>query len=512
MESPAPAIQNDSYVYKLAGESNDTGSGVERVVFYYMRKAGKTKETLTNGEMILDPLIDISGSNYAPAKVAMPGSFDPVADGGIDRLEITQDSKTYYLYAYKVAGSTTAGTFTAKEKTLDAHVRTGGLIYIDGLYRKITAKTTTTATFEPALTEAKDDITAWFPIAQVIDTQISEKTSDTAAHPFVFEDNKDDGDLMPESFNKISDTWYWDASIHSDNLPDGPISLVILAFDEAGNVNGTTINTKVTNNAPRLAKLFLATDLNSNDKFENEEFEVYNIVGKTGQEQAAYELDFKSFGQEYGSGIFTAKNKLAVVPELVGGNGAITLVAKKDAKSKAPVTSAAGTSVSAIASATAADTSAMSLTKIGSPAYEVTADIFEAAKAGNNFYAYVLTNNQLTGKDSPTESDDGTNKPFSFTFWDSTEETTSGTDSQNSVLWVKNFTFDLVDGIAPTVVVNPFYWKTLNSNSIYESDKINSDESYAVSSTGDLQGHIELEADWKTTKAYTDNEAAAEKN
>lgn len=509
-ESPAPAIQNDSYVYKLAGESNDTGSGVERVVFYYMRKAGKTKETLTNGEMILDPLIDISGSDYAPAKVAMPGSFDSVADGGIDRLEITQDSKTYYLYAYKVAGNTTAGTFTAKEKTLDAHVRTGGLIYIDGLYRKITAKTATTATFEPALTEAKDDITAWFPIAQVIDTQISEKTSDTAAHPFVFEDNKDDGDLMPESFNKISDTWYWDASIHSDNLPDGPISLVILAFDEAGNVNGTTINTKVTNNAPRLAKLFLATDLNSNDKFENEEFEVYNIVGKTGQEQAAYELDFESFGQEYGSGIFTAKNKLAVVPELVGGNGAITLVAKKDADSKAPVTSAAGTSVSAIASATAADTSAMSLTKIGSPAYEVTADIFEAAKAGNNFYAYVLTNAQLTGKDSPTESDDGTNKPFSFTFWDSTEETTSGTDSQNSVLWVKNFTFDLVDGIAPTVVVNPFYWKTLNSNSIYESDKINADESYAVSSTGDLQGHIELEADWKTTKTYTDNEAADE--
>ena len=40
----------------------------------------------------------------------------------------------------------------------------------------------------------------------------------------------------------------------------------------------------VSNNAPRLAKVFLATDLNNNSKYENEEFESYNILDAEGNE------------------------------------------------------------------------------------------------------------------------------------------------------------------------------------------------------------------------------------
>ncbi|QSI01495.1 hypothetical protein DYE50_02730 [Treponema ruminis] len=100
----------------------------------------------------------------------------------------------------------------------------------------------------------------------------------------------------------------------------------------------------------------------------------------------------------------------------------------------------------------------------------------------------------LTGKTAYAEADDGDGKALSFTFWDETEETTQGTDSQKAVVLVKGFSYDLTDGKSPTVVVNPFYWQSLTSNSIYGSDVQD-----AVSSVNDLQGHIELEDDLPDT-------------
>jgi len=100
-----------------------------------------------------------------------------------------------------------------------------------------------------------------------VDNTGSENVTTDSTNPSTFKSG-DDGDLMGESVTKSGKTWTWDASIHSDNMPDGPVSLVILAFDEAGNVNGVTYNVEISNNAPRLAKVFLATDLNDNNKFE----------------------------------------------------------------------------------------------------------------------------------------------------------------------------------------------------------------------------------------------------
>ena len=84
---------------------------------------------------------------------------------------------------------------------------------------------------------------------------------------------------------------------------------------------------------------------------------------------------------------------------------------------------------------------------------------------------------------------DGTNKGMSFTFWDSTEETTRGSDSQNAVLYVKNFTVAQDDTTKPTVVVNPFYWNSASENSLYDNSSDN--------------GHIELESDWKNASGYS---------
>ena len=494
-ESGENTVIESNSVYSLAGESVDSGSGVERVVFYFMRKYGTTamKSTDATNDCLLDPMIT---TENADSKVAM---------SGLTPLEITQGNDTFYLYAKDISGSVTANTF---EGTLDTHIREGGLVYIDGVFRKITSISGSTVNFEPALASSSSSIgsgkTVSFPIAQVIDANNTPEL--TSANPFTFATGKDDGDRMPETFTKSGTKWTWDASIHSVNIPDGPATLVVLAFDEAGNVAKKSYSVMVANNAPKLAKVFLGTDLNNNSKYENEEFETYNILGAAGNEQETYTLNFASFAEDYSdyvsnsTGKFTVKNKLAVIPEIVGGNGSIQMVAKKDATTETAVTSENGTAKTSITSKTATATTATAL----EDATTVTADIFAASKVGNKFFAYELTNMELVGKTTnPVESDDGANKSFSFTFWDSTEERTQGTNSQNAVLLVEDFEFDLVDGTAPKVVVNPFYWKKLNSNSIYGSDVTDEDDNYTVSSIGDLKGHIELENDIKDNTSIT---------
>ncbi|MCR5125655.1 MAG: hypothetical protein K6B43_10765 [Treponema sp.] len=216
------------YLYNIAGKSTDEGSGVERIVFYYMRKNGATKSGIAaDDEVILDPMIKSTGNDYSSAKVKMN-------DSSIETLSIEQDSdNSYELYARKISGSSTLTTFTASS-AFDSHVRVGGLIFIDGVYRRISGISGSSVTFEPSVSNSHDSVDAYFPIAQVIDNSMTEKLKDSnnKNNPFEFEKG-DDGDLMLESFSKSARTWTWDASVHSTNLPDGPISLVILAFDVA---------------------------------------------------------------------------------------------------------------------------------------------------------------------------------------------------------------------------------------------------------------------------------------
>jgi len=486
------SIENSDYRFTIAGSSTDEGSGVENIVFYYMRKNGPTG-TISK-DVVMDSMTDTGTDD---SKVEM---------SNLETLEFTQGAEKFYLYAKKYTGSATTEKFTVSG-TYDSHVRVGGLVQIDGVLRRITAISTTEVTFTPSLAAEKSSVDAYFPIAQVIDNSATEKVSSYSGRNFTFEKG-DDGDGMPESFSKTGKTWTWDATIHSDNMPDGPVSLVILAFDKAGNIAGQTINTKITNNAPRIAKLYLATDLNDNNKFETNEFEEYSIIGKEGLAQATYTIDFANFGTEYGAGVFTAKNKLAVVPEIVGGNKSIKLVAKKDATAATAEPGSGANLIASIASKKATGTSATGWTKAqGTQAYEITADKFMASAKNNSFYAYVLENSVLTGiaefdtnatsaaGRAKNEEADGTDKNFSFTFWDETEEATPGTDSQKAVVLVKGFSFDLTDGTSPTVVVNPFYWQNINSNSIYGSS--------GAEKVGDLKGHIELENDIKNITAIT---------
>ena len=452
-QSGVNKVQNSNYIYTLKGESDDYegGSGVEQVVFYYMRKSGVTATTISN-EVVLDPMIKPSGSTYSTLPLTGNGALTAISIEGT----------TEKLYGKSITGTISANangqfnTFTAGNN-FDEHVRVGGLIKVSGLFRKITSKTGSVVTFTPPATSGGSS-TALFPIAQVIDaSNTAKKNSD---NPFQFDSGKDDGDGMVESFSKSGSKWTWDASIHSDNLPDGPATLVILAFDNAGNVSGKSYKMMVSNNAPRIAKVFLATDLNRDGSYAESEFETYNIAAASGNTNGVelYSLTTANFTKYVKNAkdeweanastrkAFTIKNGLAILPEILGGNGAIGLVFNKNDTTTAEDGKQTGTG------------SAKSGTLSGT---NISGDYWSFAS-------------------SEFTSDSAAQK-MSFTFWDSTNECTQGTNSQYAFLRVNDFVIDQIDGVAPNVVVNPFYWNSATDNSLYGNSTAN--------------GHIELEGD-----------------
>ncbi len=461
-ESSQNSVKNSNSVYTIKGVSDDLeeGSGVEHVVFYYMRKSGTTQTTITN-QVVLDPMIKPTGSDYSAGKVALSSLEEVSLEGASEKL-----------YAEKINGSVSEdsngsfNTFTAGSN-FDAHIREGGLVKIDGIFRRIESVSGNVITFDPpATTTSTGD--AYFAIAQVIDANNTAKKN--ADNPFQFETGKDDGDGMVESFSKSGSKWNWDASIHSDNMPDGPATLVILAFDKAGNVAGNSYKVMVSNNAPRLAKVFLATDLNKDGSYSDNEFETYNISAETGNAdgEEAYSLTtagFKKYtknakdewvGEDSTRGSFTIKNKLAILPEFVGGNGTIKLVFNNNDTTTADDGKQTGTAVVKTATITTSDANPRTIT--------------------GDYWALTAL-----GDDTKTATASATKK-MSFTFWDSTEEATAGTDSQYAFLRVTDFIVDQVDDVKPNVVVNPFEWTDKDHNSLYQNSSAN--------------GHIELESDW----------------
>jgi hypothetical protein len=459
----ATPVQNNNFRYVLSADATDTGSGFSKALFYFLRSPALSGHKAR----VYDPEIAYNATYDAEGTYAAATSLSHSRTNVEDINSATEGSGTVYGKDYTRTGSSdTVTTFTSTGISTNAHIRTGGLIKIGGSYRLITAVSSNTVTFTPGTPIS--NTAAFFPYAQVADNTGAEGVSWNSG---LYTLTNDDGDNMPESVSKSGTTWSWNATLYSNYLSDGPITIVCLAFDKAGNVSSQTVTTTVQNNRPRLSKMYLGTDLNEDSVYSDSEFETYDLYHVSGDYQTAYTLTTAAY-KTYSAGVlsnssrpaFKVKNKLAAVPEFTGGNGTISLVYTRDASA-----------ISTYQTGTVTAPGSSSLIDSGNTTVLNSATIFSLANA------------TLAGNASFTESDDGVNKAMGFTFWDSTDETTPGTNSNNAFLKVSDFTLDLTDSVKPYVVIDPFKWTDLTHNSIYGSS--------SATDISSLNGHIELPAE-----------------
>ena len=457
----------------------EEGSGFKNVIFYFKRGAtnGDTKERVYN------PMFSEGNrTNIEAGGVTINSEGLPVKSIAGSLPETS-------------SGSGVSRTFqptTASNVTGNKNIRVGGLIKVNGIYVTITNIDGSGNVGIDTEIESSDSISVDFVYGMVIDHMSTAESPDISGTGKVvldpskdnnvkYVEKQDDGDGLIESVEKAGSLYTWSTTLNSKQLVDGPIEIHVVAFDKAGNsVHGYT-TTSVMNNRPRLAKVYLATDLNSNGKYDySSKYSVVNGIknfGEVAEYSAVSGTEKSTYLGVLDSKEFTVKKGLLILPEIVNnsgevsGNGALKYIATIDAEDSENLTNAE-TSVSpkafltkddAIAkmSASNADTAAMSEIVSSKGGVELTTftDSFGSKGASN-------------GK-----------RKIKVSIWDSTEGLISGRDSQWAVLNIP-LKIKTKDDRAPVMVIDPFYWKGLNDNSVYNSASISKREQ--------LEGHIEL--------------------
>lgn len=428
-------IQNSNGMFTLAGRTTEAGSGYENILFYFKRVPENI--TAQNPVRVYNPMkahgatnkenrTDITESNKTDGKVYINSDSLPVLY--TTQISINESNKF---------------EFTSNAVQNNDNVRIGGLVKIGGIYRKILSVNYSTGTVTVDSECETSSAEAEFVYAMVIDNSGESFNIDNSI-------KNDDGDGMVESYSKSGTNYTWDASIDSTHIPDGPIELHIVAFDKAGNSNHGYVKTAVSNNAPRIARVRLATDLNGNSTYEENEKQVFAYLETDTLDWAE---NTKSKGTEIwnldgkvNGSVWTIKNNLQVEPEFVGGTAPFHYIFTKESGIE--------------------EGKNLSSPKTGSATGQI----------NGNKEAFVISNKKL---DSSASYEDKTNT-YQFSFWDSTEETTPCTDSQWTILNVQ-LKQDVIDNFAPKVVVKPFFWNSASDNSLYKNSLDN--------------GHIELEGD-----------------
>ena len=435
-------VNNNSY-FTFGDVVSEAGSGLLYTAFYFERDGSSEKR-------VYNPMFNSGNKNVIDAE-----SF---TDG---KVYINDDGLA--AWCVEDSGRTSEDSITLPSE--NANIRKGGLIKIAGGYSLITEVSGTTVKFSP--TASTTFTKAELILAQVVDHKITESVGSDGKTVV-----NDDGDEMIETINQIGSSYNWTASIDSNNIPDGPITIHVVAIDNAGNSTHGSIATKVENNRPRIAKVLLGTDLNGNEKYD---WNASSAPVTTGDSEKDTK-DAKAFGE---FSYFTALNSnsgkaqsevtlnsnefkvidgLCIIPEFVGGNTELGYILEYPAN-LATATKKTG-DVTAMTT-----TSAISDKTKNVGEYSITDQI-------SNFGGIIL--NSITSGN------------ISITFWDKTEETNQGTDSQWALLKipVKNLESE---SVKPEPKITPFYWNSSTDNSVYIE--------------GTIKGHIELEKDIESAVA-----------
>lgn len=459
-------VNSDSY-FTFGDTVSEAGSGLAFVVAVFER----------SGTRIYNPMKKDTKLSLAENETEASSSKKPYisAEGfAVQQFDVERPSEDSIKSAKFV------------ESANGAFIQKGGLVRIAGTYCLITDFDSSTGKITLSKSVSDKFTTAEIIFGQVIDHQIVEtfKADGTVEN--------DDGDGMCETIRQLGASYTWTASVDSTNIPDGPINIHVVAIDNAGNTNCGSIATKVENNRPRIAKVMLATDLNGNGKFDYDA-KAAPVTGKTTETLNERTADGAAFGEfSFYSGMkekiidlrsevelnslgFNVIEKLAVLPEFVGGNGDIGYILKTAASSS---------------SSDYSSKSDGSVSPLRTKQSLVDGGKFADKSTDGVTYADLISEKGGIVLDSVSSG------YLSFTFWDSTEETTQGTDSQWAHLKIPVTVLSEEDE-KPVPTITPFYWKSRSENSV-EKD-----------SDGNLLGHIELEGDLTSElmSAYGDTDS-----
>ncbi len=458
-------IVNSNGYFTIGGQSEDTGAGFERMSYYFMRNPGTT----IDDTRIYDLMIPQSTDSNVTAK----NQPNYISTSALATRTVTigtgENAESFTIYGEIQELEVSADGNSLSGYTTDSHVREGSYVQIGSTWHKIKEISGSTITLATPTT-ATGSQEVFFAYMQTIDNTGSEK----ADNGIVTKANGDDGDGMPESIIKSQNIWNYDASFFSNYIPDGPGILVTFVYDRAGNVTAQKYEVSVQNKAPRLTKLWLSTDLNRDGKFRDipasglTEIVEYNVLSKVGEQTNYKDLKTKDYHGER----FIIKNKFAVIPEFTGGNGDIYMALNNAAESNSTPTALSSTTYTTQADAVAALYSSQGANAVPDIAS------FTLARTGDSKLAYVIDNADVGDASYVPANGSEKDRAMSFTFWDSTEDTISGVNSNWCYLRINDLVVNVTDQKAPNTVVEPFFWNSHDDNSLYQDSYEN--------------GHIEL--------------------
>lgn len=479
-ETTNSKIVNSNGYFSLGGtitENNESDSGFEKLAFYYLRE-GK------NENRIYNPMKD-SVTNKDAGRINI---------SGLSTEELGNENEKLPIYGKNVTSITITNDANKQSSFTISTISNSdfiGLVKIGNSWHSVKSVSGSTITLKSYVPDGTYE-NVFLGYVQVVDNTGAEFMGENGTI------TGDDGDGMEESIIPDGRTWTCNAKITSHYIPDGPGKLVVFAFDKAGNVVSDDYDASVQNNAPRLTRVMLATDLNGDGSYEYESATIRNdkteLATPNGTEfgEFVYYSTLNSMGEAVNianitvptGAEFVVKNNLLVVPEFVGGNYDST---KKnqlaytyqivDELTEATVTTFTGNGELLFL--------ANSTRPLANTKTEVKNPINNQTETGVS-KEFEIEKKILSDYESLTTNIDGTEsrkvKYLAATFWDETEETTQGVNSCYALLKMP-IVIDVVDKKKPTANIIPFYWNSKEDSSfVYDTD-------------GNPLGHIDIEAE-----------------
>jgi large repetitive protein len=279
--------------------------------------------------------------------------------------------------------------------------------------------------------------------------------------------SNNDTDNYVEKLKQTSgDTYSWYADILSSYIPDGPLEIHFVVYDESGNTRHYVYSGTVENNGPSVSSISLGTDLDENGTVASSEKTGY--ATPTASTSTSFVVKAAPMTLDIG---------------LAGGNNDVYYSLAHGATTLRPLVTNAGSFVVG-ATYTVASVGTTSFTAIGAGSNAVGVSFVASGAGSGSGTAYPTL--RSTGTGSPvtitlTAAEvaavgDGS-RTFTITAWDCTEETVPGTNSL-SVAKSIACTLKVNDVTPPMAVLGTFYWSSSGPNSLYDNSTAN--------------GHIEL--------------------